>query len=495
MKKELAARGINSVCILPLLVGGEALGVLALYAGEVGFFDDEEMRLLLELAGDIGFALEHIAKTEKLDYLALYDPLTGLANRTLLSERLGQSMRAAGQAAAKFGIAWFDIERLATVNESLGRPAGDSLIRQVAERFAGVASAANVARIGGDEFVVILPPVKGRSAAGRLAANLARGCFAEPYRVEGSDITVTAKAGLALFPNDGLDAETLLVNAEAALRKAKATGERQMFYSPELTEGTGAALTLENKLRRALEKEEFVLFYQPKIDTESRRIVGLEALIRWQNPDLGLVPPAQFIPLMEQTGMILDVGAWALQRAAADHLRWADLRLKPPRVAVNVSAIQLRQRNFVQAVERAIAAGLSPTGIDLEITESLVMEDIESTIDKLKAARKLGIQIAIDDFGTGYSSLSYLAKLPVHTLKIDRSFVVGMLKEAETMSLVQTIISLAHALKLKVVAEGVESEEQARILGLIRCDELQGYLFGRPVPFDEVVAVLKRNNE
>ncbi|MEW6688852.1 MAG: PAS domain S-box protein [Pseudomonadota bacterium] len=492
IRRAAVEQGYGSILSLPILVGGEVSEVLLLCAREKDFFNAAELQLLEELAGDVGFALDHIAKEEKLNYLALYDPLTGLANRALLAERLGQQIHDAGQAGVKFAIVSLDLERLTTINESLGRQVGDALLRQVAERLRRHAGPNAVARIMADQFVVVLPTVKGRSEAGRVAANGARACFAEPYRVEGNELKLAAKAGLALFPNDGVDAETLLANAEAALRKAKETGERQLFYTPDLTERTGATLTLENKLRRALENDEFVLHYQPKFDTESRRIAGLEALIRWQSPELGLVPPGRFIPLMEETGMILDVGAWALQRASLHYRRWTEAGLKPPRVAVNVSAIQLRQRDFVQAVEEAILEGVAPTGIDLEITESLVMEDIEANIEKLKAARALGVGVAIDDFGTGYSSLAYLAKLPVQTLKIDRSFVISMLNDPDTMTLVQTIISLAHAMRLKVVAEGVDAEEQAKVLRLLRCDELQGYLLSKPLPHAEITALLEQ---
>jgi len=336
--------------------------------------------------------------------------------------------------------------------------------------------------------------VKGRSEAGRVVAGLFRACFGESYLVGNTELKVAAKAGIALFPNDGADAETLLGNAEAALRKAKQSGERHVFYTPDLTERTGVSLTLETKLRRALEKEEFVLHYQPKVEVETRRVIGMEALIRWQSPELGLVPPGKFIPLMEETGMILDVGTWALKRASLDHRRWTEMNLRPPRVAVNVSAIQLRQKDFVEAVEQAIMEGVAPTGIDLEITESLVMEDIEGNIDKLRAVRGLSVGLAIDDFGTGYSSLSYLAKLPVQTLKIDRSFVITMLNEPDTMTLVQTIISLAHSLRLKVVAEGVDAEEQAKVLRLLRCDQMQGYLFSKPVPFDVLTTLLRQGS-
>ncbi|HEX2649149.1 MAG TPA: PAS domain S-box protein [Burkholderiales bacterium] len=490
-RTKLANEGTYALAILPLAVEQRTTGVIILRSGEAGIFDQEEMALLNELAGDVSFALENIAKTAKLNYLVLHDALTRLANRTLLAERLGQQIASAGPQGAKFALAALDLERLTTVNESLGRRAGDALLRQVGERLSRAAGASSVARIAADQFVAVLPTVKGRSQAGRAAAELARACFGAPYLLEDNDVRVAAKMGLALFPNDGTDAETLLANAEAALRKAKESGERQVFYTPDLTERTGVSLTLENKLRRALENDEFVLHYQPKIEVESRRIVGAEALIRWQSPELGLVPPGKFIPLMEETGMILDVGTWALKRAAADHRRWTEKGLRPPRVAVNVSAIQLRQKDFVGAVEQAILEGVAPTGIDLEITESLVMEDIEANISKLKEVRGLGLGIAIDDFGTGYSSLSYLAKLPVQILKIDRSFVITMLNEPDTMTLVQTIISLAHSLRLKVVAEGVDAEEQAKVLRLLRCDQMQGYLFSKPVPAEALIRLLE----
>jgi EAL domain-containing protein (putative c-di-GMP-specific phosphodiesterase class I) len=244
-------------------------------------------------------------------------------------------------------------------------------------------------------------------------------------------------------------------------------------------------------MRLALERVEFVLHYQPKVDMDLKTLRGAEALIRWQSPELGLVPPMKFIPLLEETGLILQVGAWALARAAMDHRAWFERGLKPPRIGVNVSAIQLRQRDFVATVEHSILEGLAPAAIDLEITESLVMEDIKTTIGKLNDVRKLRVGVAIDDFGTGYSSLAYLAQLPIETLKIDRSFVVSMLEDANNAALVQTIISLAHSLRLNVVAEGVETEEQANFLRLLRCDQLQGYFFSKPLPAAEFAAFLE----
>ncbi len=490
--RHLAGGETFSLARLPVTVGGRRAAVLVLRAREAGMFDAEEMKLLNELAGDISFALDHIEKEKRLDYLALYDALTGLANRTLFVERLNQSIHSAAQSGMKFAVVLFDIERLRTINESLGRQAGDALLKEVAARLVRAVGKADAARVGADHFVTMLAPVKGRSQVGRTVQSVMHRAFAEPFLIEGNDLRIAAKAGIAMFPGDGSDAETLFKHAESALRKGKRIGEPFTFFSRELVERSAGALTLENKLRQALEKEEFVLHYQPKVDALTGRTYGVEALVRWASPELGLVPPMQFIPLMEETGLILQVGSWALAKAVADHRKWVEMRLPAPRIAVNVSAIQLRRADFVETLKAIVAGGASAMGIDLELTETLVMEDIEDNVRKLNAARDLGASIAIDDFGTGYSSLAYLARLPVQTLKIDRSFVITMLENADTMSLVQTIISLAHSLRLKVVAEGVDDEAQARVLRLLRCDEMQGYLFSKPVPFEEMTALLKQ---
>ena len=492
--EQALARGYRSAAALPLLVDGTATAALVLYASEAGFFDAEETKLLAELAGDISFALDHIEKEQRLDYLAYYDSLTGIANRTLFIERLKQNVHAALQTGSKVALVLADVERLRTINESLGRQAGDALLKQVAERLVRAADATEVGRIGADQFAIMLPSVKGKSQVARTVEKLSREWLGKLFRLDDAELRIAAKAGITLFPNDGADAETLLRNAEAALIQAKESGERHTFYTAALTHESAERLSLENRLRQALEKDEFVLHYQPKVDLERRRIVGVEALIRWQNPERGMVPPGEFIPLMEETGLILDVGAWALTRAVADHVRWLEQGLAAPRVAVNVSAIQLRRRQFLGSVQEVIRQGATPPGIDLEITESLLMEDVESTIEKLKAIRDLGMSIAIDDFGTGYSSLGYLAKLPAHSLKIDRSFIVRMVDDRDTMTLVQTIISLAQSLRLKVVAEGVDSEDQAKLLRLLRCDEMQGYLFSRPLPFDAMTTLLRNEN-
>jgi diguanylate cyclase (GGDEF)-like protein/PAS domain S-box-containing protein len=494
-RAALTEEGNYAVALLPMIVEKRIVGTFLLRAKDAGSFDEEEMRLLLEMVSNMSFALDHISKERRLNYLAMYDPLTGLANRPLFLERLKQFIHAASPVGNKVALVLADIERLRTVNESLGRSAGDAVIKELAERLAGEAGKAEVARIGADHFAIVLQAIKGRSEVTRRIESLWQSCLAEPFRVLGAELRISAKAGVTLFPNDGAEAELLLRNAEAALVKAKELGERYVFYTSALTARTGEQLTLENRLRQALEKGEFVLHYQPKVELEARRIVGVEALIRWQSPELGLVPPMKFIPLMEETGLILDVGAWALDKAIEDHQRWMKLGLPALRVAVNVSAIQLRRRDFVATVQEALKRGATPPGVDLEITESLVMEDIESNVQKLQQVRGLGLSIAIDDFGTGYSSLGYLARLPVQALKIDRSFIITMLKDSDTMTLVRTIISLAHSLRLKVVAEGVDEEEQAKMLRLLRCDEMQGYLFSRPVPFDQLTALLTQGQK
>jgi len=491
LNKEALERGFRSLVILPLVVSEEAVGVLALYATEVGFFDDEEMKLLLELAGDISFALDHIGKEEKLDYLAYYDALTGLANATLFRDRVDQHVHDAGRTQRKLAVLLIDVDRFKTINDTLGRHAGDEILKQTGKRLTRYCGdPGHLARIGADRFAMVMPDVETEQEVARRTEENLRGCFGEPYWVNDTELRIAARFGIALFPNDGADADELFRNAEAALKKAKAGGERYLFYTQQMTERIAERLALESKLRRALERQEFVLHYQPKFDAQTQRIEGVEALIRWQSPELGLVPPMQFIPLLEETGLIFEVGAWALRQAAFDYRRWQKLGLAAPRVAVNVSAFQLRRRDFVESVQSVLGEGAGAAAIDLELTESLIMEDIRGSIEKLEALRMLGVEIAIDDFGTGYSSLAYLAKLPVQTLKIDRSFIITMLGDPSVMTLVSTIVSMAHSMRLKVVAEGVDSEDQVSALKKLGCDQLQGYLFSKPVSFDEMTVLL-----
>jgi EAL domain-containing protein (putative c-di-GMP-specific phosphodiesterase class I) len=350
---------------------------------------------------------------------------------------------------------------------------------------------AQLARIGADHFAILLPDVRGVAELGRLLAEQYRLWFGPPFLLDGQALHISAKLGVAVYPADGQDAHTLLRNAEAAMRLCKNSAERMLFYDPRAGQLVAEKLAFETQLRRALEREEFVLHYQPKVDVDTRQLCGVEALLRWNSPELGQVPPLRFITLLEETGLIVPVGLWALRRAALDHFAWIELGLAAPRIAVNVSAVQLREPDFVAKVEAILRQAGRPHGLDIELTESLIMEDVEATIDKLQALRGLDMHLSIDDFGTGYSSLAYLSKLPANLLKVDRAFINTMLEEPANMTLVATMISMAHSLRLKVVAEGVETEEQAKILRLLRCDQMQGFLVSRPIPFEQMSDYLR----
>jgi len=333
------------------------------------------------------------------------------------------------------------------------------------------------------------PDIQDASDAARVLEDRTSDVIGKALQIEGREIKVTAKAGIALFPDDGADADSLFRNAEASLNRAKETGDRFLFYAPHINARVAEQVDLENRLRRAVEQRELFLHYQPKVEMETNRIVGLEALMRWRGPDNLLMSPARFVPVLEETGMILEAGRIALEIAADAYRGWQREGMKPPRIAVNVSALQLRQRSFVEDVLAAL--GGPDNGVDLEITESLLMEDIEESIRKLRALREDGASIALDDFGTGHSSLAYLSRLPIDTVKIDRSFIRAMTENADATSIVSTIISLAQALRHKVVAEGVETEEQARLLRLLRCDQMQGYLYSPPQPKDKIEGMLR----
>jgi len=485
---------------LPFLLVSSAIGedaaVAAMKAGASDYVMKGNLaRLLPAFQRELREAQSRREKQKQLDHLAYYDPVTGLANRTLFGERLAQLIGSARDDGRKLAVAVVELEKVAVVNDTLGRLAGDALVAQMGERLHGwMPDASRLARVSADRFAVVLAGLKQESDVGRSLEELLRRCLAEPFRLEGADFRLTLNAGIALFPGDAASSEVLLRNAEAAAARARTGAEPYLFYAEEMTTRIAQQLAMENRLRTALAKGEFELHYQPKVDVAHRRIVAVEALIRWRSPELGLVFPAQFIPLLEESGMILEVGAWALKQAVLDHRHWLALLADAPRVAVNVSVSQLHRRDFVAVVKEAIGSGTLAPAIDLEITESLLMEDIEASIGKLAAVRDLGLNVFIDDFGTGYSSLGYLARLPIHALKIDRSFIVAMLDAPDAMTLVATIVTLAHSLGLTVVAEGVEAEEQAQVLKALGCDQMQGYLVGRPVCRDEMTALLARQS-
>jgi diguanylate cyclase (GGDEF)-like protein len=452
-RADMLAGGFRSIAILPFELDGRFVGCLNLLSDERDFFDHAEVKLLTELAGDISFALDHIEKSERLNYLAYYDAVTGLANRTLFLERLALQVAAAAHEGHRLALVIEHLERFDTMHDVLGRPAAEDLMRQLGERLVqSVGETTAVARIGPDRFAAMLLRFDEEREVASAIENWRRQWLSTPYLVHGQEVTVTAKAGAAVFPADGRDADTLLKNAEAALHKARDTGETHIFYTHGLTEGIAERMGLEASMRGALQREEFVLHYQPKVDLQSRRVIGLEALLRWQNPELGVLRPDRFIPIMEENGMIVEVGAWVLRRAIQDRMLWIEKGLSAPRVAVNVSVVQIRRAGFVRTVSDSLQLAGRDAGIDIEITESVIMDKAGDNIQKLTELRDLGIGIALDDFGTGYSSLGYLARMPVETLKIDRSFIATMSDDSGAMTLVSSIISLAHNLKLNTVA-------------------------------------------
>ncbi|MEO8742113.1 MAG: EAL domain-containing protein, partial [Lysobacteraceae bacterium] len=483
LREHYTRAGVHSLAFLPLMVSGEAVGILALYAREKDFFHDEEMKLLTELADDVALAIDHIGQQERLDYLASYDPLTGLANRRQFIELLGQRTRIAADTGHRLALVTIDLERFKNFNDSLGQQAGDALLQQVGEWLTQyLGDAYRVARVAADQFAVVLPEKHAGDVPRHLEAMI-DAFLSHAFRLDDEMYRVAAKFGGAIFPDDGADADILFKNAEAALKKAKEGGHRHLFYTPKMTETVAQRLNLENQLRQALEKEEFVLHYQPKVSLASGEITGVEALIRWNDPRTGLVPLSLFIPILEETGLIYDVGRWALHQSLKDYLRWRATGLHAVRIAVNVSPLQLRHPGFIAVIEQLVATHAhAAQGVELEITEGMIMNDMKQAISSLDTIRALGIPIAIDDFGTGFSSLGYLSKLPIDTLKIDRMFVTDMTTNPQGLSLVSTIINLAHSLEFKVVAEGVETDEESRLLKLLRCDEIQGYLFSKPVP-------------
>lgn len=447
---------------------------------------------LKELAGNFSFGLELISKQERIDYLAYYDALTGLPNRTLFHDRLTQAIRTADRDDSILALAIFNIVRLKVVNDSLGERAGDAVLRQVAEWIKELTpEPSHIARIGGDLFAVMLPGVRDPAHVTQLLGDRRLKFFDQAFGFEGRELRVSARVGVALYPADGANADSLFHNAESALKQARHVGEQLLFYATDVNVRVAERLDFESRLRTAVERDEFELHFQPKIDLNSRRIVGLEALIRWRDPERGIVPPAQFVGMLEETGLILDVGRRVMSEAVNLHQHWRKQGIPAPRIAVNISALQLRHKDFVADVQEALRGTGDNVGLDLEITESMLMENFAEGIEKLHAIRDMGVQLAIDDFGTGYSSLAYISRLPVNALKIDRSFIDGMTDDPDKTSIVSTIISLGHALRLEVVAEGVETDQQAQLLRLLRCDQMQGYLISRPVPAEELLVILQ----
>jgi diguanylate cyclase (GGDEF)-like protein len=491
---ELLARGYHSVVALPLTVDGARIGVLSLASRESDLLSDEELRVLQDMITNLSFALQYRQKETAVQYLAYYDPLTGLAKRGLFCERLDQMLRnRLGPEGAPTVVA-FDVMNLSNVNDSFGRHIGDLLLQRVAERLKHTFdNDERLGYLGGGTFVMVPPQVE--VSADNVTALLENPVFRDVFKIEGHAIRTSFKSGLAHYPADGEDANTLTQRAEAALKQAKESGEQYLHFQIQMHSDIAERLALEHKLRIALDEKQFLLHYQPQINIITGRIEAVEALLRWHDPDDGLIHPALFLPVLETSGMIVPVGEWALHEAVRDCRRWHAMGLGPIRVAVNVSVQQVRRRTFVEHVLAAASdCAARGFGVDLEITETGLLHDMEGASRKLRELRAAGMRVAIDDFGTGYSSLGLLSKLPVDIIKIDRSFISGLPADRASVTLVSSIIGLASAFNLTVVAEGVETLGQLEQLRRMKCNYSQGYLHSRPVSAAELERVLAAQN-
>lgn len=515
------AYGLRASASIALRQEGRVIGALTLYADRKDYFDRPQVELLRQMGADISFALGNMVRedrrleveralleetarrlnereqhAQKIEYLAHYDPVTKLPNRFSLMGRLAHSLELAKRCSNRLALIFIDLDRFKTINDSLGHHVGDQLLFQVAGRLLeSIRSADIVARLGGDEFVVGLPLIRSNVSAAHMIRKIQH-ALSQSYYVEGHELSITPSIGISIFPTDGDTVQDLMKNADLAMYHAKAGGRNNFqFFTPEMNQTVQERLTLEGDLRMAIERGEFLLYYQPQIEVTSGRVVGLEALLRWQHPVRGLVTPDSFIPVAEETGMIIAIGEVALRTACRQLACWLADGMPPLRVSVNLSARQFKQSNLPGLLMDILAeTGIEPHLLELEITESSAMDTPADAILHLRGFREMGVELAIDDFGTGYSSLSYLKLFPVHRLKIDRSFVKDIETDSDDAEIAAATIALAHTLGKEVVAEGVETEAQCRFLRGQQCDILQGYYFSRPLPPEEIVTYLRNTS-
>jgi diguanylate cyclase (GGDEF)-like protein len=479
----------EGTAIVPVRYDGEVRGGLSVQGERVGA---ETLPFLNALASLLSTALQRMESERRLSFLAQFDPLTGLANRALLIDRLSQMIEAAKRRRTPLAMLFIDLDHFKIVNDALQHAGGDELLKETALRVQSVARVGDmVARVNGDEFVVVLPELE-RPEDAALVAQKVLERVSQPYMVRGEKTFLTASVGIAAYPADGDSVEALIGAAEAAMYRAKQAGRNTCrFFNTEITRRTRARARVAQELYQALERDEFQLLYQPKIDLASGRPCGAEALLRWRHPERGTISPSQFVPMLEETGLIVPVGEWVISRACEDLKAWSAAGLKVLPVAVNLSARQFRQRFLDRSIRSLVlGAGVDPALIELEITESQLMEDPDHAVRVMNALRDSGIRAAIDDFGTGYSSLAYLTRLPLAALKIDRSFVADALSDAADAAIVRTIIEMAHTLGFTVVAEGVETDGQMAFLRRFGCEQAQGYLFARPMSATDFTALI-----
>ena len=490
-----AEHGFRSCWSTPILSHkSEVLGIFSTYSKEAREPTDVEQRLIDVATRIAGIAIQRRLAEDRIQFMATHDALTGLSNRTLLNDRLSQAVLYAQRYDRWVTVLFVDLDNFKFINDSLGHNAGDELLKTVANRMVGCIRATDtVVRIGGDEFVIVLfDQPKDVDAISETVRKI-QSAIAEPICMEGNHLRVTSSIGIASYPNDGVDADTLLANSDAALYRAKDVGrDNFQFYTSELNAKVHEKFLLQEELRNAVARSELVLHYQPQVDLRTGRIFAVEALVRWRHPKLGIVPPTKFIPMAEATGLIVPIGDWVLREACRQSKAWQDTGLSPIVVGVNVSARQFREKNLVARVASALKGnGLEAKYLELEVTESLIMQDVDLAVATMKELQTLGVHLSIDDFGTGYSSLCALKSFPVSRLKIDKSFIEGLLANENDKAVADAVVSLGQKLNLRVIAEGVETEAQATFLRSINCDEMQGYLFSKPLPAEGVEEMLR----
>ena len=484
IQTDMAVIGIAAQIALP--IGSPPWGVLGLFAAQPQEFDHEEIALLERLTSEVDYAIDFISKGERLEYLAYHDPITGLPNRSGFQQRV-----VARFSEGPVTVAVIHVASYARINDTRGREFGERLLHVIGLKLTSVVGPGSIVAHPGDDSFLLAQRALGsvEDEVEHLDA-LLRALEAAPYELDDEQVFLHFNCGIAVSPGHGNDGEMLERNADAALAEALKRKVRVEPFTDRLHERAVRRTELERNLHRAFDQHEFELFYQPKFTAHDQRLVGAEALMRWRHPQTGLISPAEFIPVLEETGLIVPAGRWVMRAAFETALKWRAMGHAGLRIAVNVSARELRNLHFIEECRDLLEDHVDEPLLDIELTESLLMEDIEHSIHLLQSLRALGCRIAIDDFGTGYSSLNYLARLPVDVIKIDQSFIAQLAQSPEAMSLITNIITLAHSLSLKVVAEGVEEEEQVKLLRLLRCDELQGYLLGRPMPASDFVARL-----
>jgi diguanylate cyclase (GGDEF)-like protein len=499
-KERFQGNGTLSAASFPLFKDAEPIGILAFHCGEVGAFTPELIELLLRLAENVSFALgnfdradEKARADQQIEHLATHDGLTNLPNRVMFNQLLHFAIETARRHDRRFAVLFIDLDRFKVINDSLGHEAGDALLIEIGKRLRlSLRQNDVVARLGGDEFVVILDDTGDRQDVEAVSRNLLS-VLSQPLQLCGHECHTTASIGIAMYPSDGADVQTLTKNADMAMYLAKEDGKNAFrFFIGEIKTQSIERLMLETALRHALDRNQFALHYQPKVDMASGQITGVEALLRWTHPELGILSPMQFIPLAEETGLIVPIGRWVLKEACAQNMAWQRSGLRSVSMAVNLSPRQFVDENLLQDIDDALAAsGMAATLLQLEVTESMVMQNVPRAVKVLDAIQSRGIRLAIDDFGTGYSSMSLMKQFPIDTIKIDRSFVRDLPKDSEDQAIAQAIISMGKALGMTVVAEAVETTEQESFLRDHACDEMQGFLFSKPVPPENMPGLLR----